>query len=312
MEKEISRREEEDITGNGVYADLMNDVAFRWVFGRESNKDLLKDLLETFIPELKIKDLTYTKDKQVGFDPKLKKSVFDISCLTDSGKYVDIEVQVKPQDYFADRCLYYATYLIQEQLQSGSSTYDLKPVYIFSIDSFSRSHGTDWEEDRIVSTYSIREDECLELLTGSLRFVFVELDRFRKKKWEDLDNDRERYYFCLKHLHELKERMPEYVTGKFARLVEQARLCGMPIEIRKQYISAMVTEMDRIAQDRYVERVAREKALVEGREKGLAEGRAEGEARKQCEIAKALKSAGVAIETIASCTGLSVEQIMNL
>ena len=180
------------------------------------------------------------------------------------------------------------------------STYDLKPVYIFSIDSFSRPHGTDWEEDRIVSTYSIREDECLELLTGNLRFVFVELDRFRKKKWEDLDNDRERYYFCLKHLHELKERMPEYVTGKFARLVEQARLCGMPIEIRKQYISAMVTEMDRIAQDRYVERVAREKGL------------AEGEARKQYEIAKALKTAGVAIETIASCTGLSVEQIMVL
>ena len=90
----------------------------------------------------------------------------------------------------------------------------------------------------------------------------------------------------------------------------------MPIEIRKQYISAMVTEMDRIAQDRYVERVAREKALVEGREKGLAEGRAEGlaegEARKQYEIAKALKTAGVAIETIASCTGLSVEQIMVL
>ena len=159
-----------------------------------------------------------------------------------------------------------------------------------------------------MSTYSIREDECLELLTGNLRFVFVELDRFRKKKWEDLDNDRERYYFCLKHLHELKERMPEYVTGKFARLVEQARLCGMPIEIRKQYISAMVTEMDRIAQDRYVERVAREKGLAEGR----AEGRAEGEARKQYEIAKALKTAGVAIETIASCTGLSVEQIMVL
>ena len=186
------------------------------------------------------------------------------------------------------------------QLLSGSSTYDLKPVYIFSIDSFSRPHGAGWGEDRIVSTYSIREDECLELLTGNLRFVFVELDRFRKKKWEDLDNDRERYYFCLKHLHELKEKMPEYVTGKFARLVEQARLCGMPIEIRKQYISAMVTEMDRIAQDRYVERVAREKGL------------AEGEARKQCEIAKAMLESGIAINTVASCTGLSLEQVKNL
>ena len=236
----------------GVYANLMNDTAFRWVFGRESNKDLLKDLLETFIPNLRIKELTYTRDKQVSFDRRLKKSVFDISCLTDSGKYIDVEVQVKSQRYFADRCLYYATYLIQEQIRSGAGSYELNPVYILSIDNFSRPHGGDWGDDRIVSTYSIKEDECHELLSDSLHFVFIELDRFRKKSWEELDNDRERYYFCFRHLHELKERMPDYVTGKFARLVEQARLCEMPVDVKKQYVSTMVTEWDRIAQDEYV------------------------------------------------------------
>lgn len=63
--------------------------------------------------------------------------------------------------------------------------------------------------------------------------------------------------------------------------------------------------MDRIAQDKYVERVAREKGLAEGRaegrKKGLVEGRAEGEARKQCEIANALKTAGELVVNLIGC-----------
>lgn len=54
----------EDISSNcqaaGVcskYVNLMNDVAFQWVFGQESNKDLLIALLNELIPELHIEML---------------------------------------------------------------------------------------------------------------------------------------------------------------------------------------------------------------------------------------------------------------
>ena len=47
---------------------------------------------------------------------------------------------------------------------------------------------------------------------------------------------------------------------------------------------------------------------VEGRKEGITEGRMEG--RK--ETAKNLFGAGVAPETIASCTGLSLEEVMAL
>ena len=44
-------------------------------------------------------------------------------------------------------------------------------------------------------------------MTDSLHFIFVELDRF-DKKWEDIDNDKERFYSCIRHMHEL-ENLPE-------------------------------------------------------------------------------------------------------
>ena len=83
----------------GPYANLMNDVAFQWVFGKESNKDLLLLLLNEFI--------------------------------TDDGSLIDVEVQVRP-------------------------------------------HSQEWD-GRVLSSYSLREDENHELMTDSLHFVFVDL-----------------------------------------------------------------------------------------------------------------------------------------
>ena len=52
--------------------------------------------------------------------------------------------------------------------------------------------------------------------------------------------------------------------------------------------------------------------LEEGRAEGLAEGRAQGRAEQQKDIAKAMKEKGIATQTIADCTQLSVEDIEKL
>ncbi|MBQ0087654.1 MAG: PD-(D/E)XK nuclease family transposase, partial [Bacteroidales bacterium] len=40
----------------GRYVDLMFDKGFKRIFGKESNKDLLINLLNEILPELKIRD----------------------------------------------------------------------------------------------------------------------------------------------------------------------------------------------------------------------------------------------------------------
>ena len=53
-------------------------------------------------------------------------------------------------------------------------------------------------------------------------------------------------------------------------------------------------------------------AFGEGEAKGLAEGEARGEAKKSREIARNLLADGLPICRVASCTGLSEEEVAGL
>ena len=56
----------------------------------------------------------------------------------------------------------------------------------------------------------------------------------------------------------------------------------------------------------------RAEGKAEGKAEGLAEGKAEGLAEGQPLIATNFKKQGICIETIAQCTGLSIEEINEL
>ncbi|MCQ2074187.1 MAG: hypothetical protein MJY77_03220, partial [Bacteroidaceae bacterium] len=57
---------------------------------------------------------------------------------------------------------------------------------------------------------------------------------------------------------------------------------------------------------------ALERGLLEGLAKGKAEGKAEGALAANLEAASRLKSAGVALDIICQCTGLTFEQVQEL
>ena len=144
----------------------------------------------------------------------------------------------------------------------------------------------------------MREDRTHELMTDSLHFVFVELEHF-DKSWEDIDNDKERFYFCIRRLHEL-DNLPEgFTEGIWAKLAQQSELAEMPSELKNKYIRNMTTEIDKRAQLKYAER--------KGREAGLAEG-----LEKMISAARKMKEDGLHVETICKYTGLTLEQVTEL
>ena len=73
---------------------------------------------------------------------------------------------------------------------------------------------------------------------------------------------------------------------------------------RQTYIKKMNSERDRINQWEY----AIEQAKTEGKAEGIAEGKAE----EKSLIAKNCKNSGIPYETIAQCTGLTIEEIEQL
>ena len=129
--------------------------------------------------------------------------------------------------------------------------------------------------------------------------MFVELKYF-EKRWEDIDNDREKLYFCLKHLHEMDELPEGFAEGIWVKLADQARIVEMEPEVKKQYIRVMETEIDKRAQLNY----AREQGLEQGREEGREEG--------LIQVAAKMKSMGMPVLTICEATGLSAETVVEL
>ena len=175
------------------------------------------------------------------------------------------------------------------------------PIIILSILNFTLPHEID--EGRIRTSYTIREDTSGERLSNILQFIFLELGNFKKTEAE-LDNDIEKWYFCLLNMHKLVERPAVMKAAIFERLFQVAEVEALPQKEKENYIKDMTTEQDIINQ--------REYARKEGRIEGIAEGLAEGKAESQCEIAKNLAALGLDPATIAKATGLSEDEVRKL
>ena len=293
-------------TSQGRYVDLTIDVAFKRVFSQPANKDLLMALLSVVLPELSIKDLTYLDKERVGSAEGDKKSVFDVLCETSSGEEVLIEIQLRPQEYFRDRTLYYSAQELLWQHKSGDEVYTLNPVYVVSFLDFILRHEVESDE-QFVWRYSLREATTGELMTKALNFTYIELPKFKKTE-KELVTLEDKLYFCMTHMSKLSKRPGNLTEKIFEKLFEVAEFAKMSRDDQRKYIAKMTTERDIRNQIAY----AREEGVVQGFAEGEAEGKAEGRKEQTITIAKAMKANGLSIEVIAACTQLPPEDIAAL
>ena len=112
------------------YVDLLNDIGFKHVFGRDVNKDILKAFLNEVIKERKIVDLEHIRNEQIPFDPETKASIFDLYCETEDGEKIVVELQREPQRDYIDRAIYYSGFPIQNQIEKGCRKYTFNAVYV--------------------------------------------------------------------------------------------------------------------------------------------------------------------------------------
>ena len=144
-------------------------------------------------------------------------------------------------------------------------------------------------------------------MTDKLQFVFIELQRFTKKV-EECETFEEKLYFCMRHMFKLENR-PENLSGEyFDNLFRTADTANMTAKEHEAYVRAMASERDIRNQIKY----GVEQGRIQGHREGLEEGLQQGKAEEKLETAKKLKAAGIALETIAECTGLDIETVRSL
>lgn len=320
----IDQKKPEQQGRRGEYADLLNDFMFKRIFGSEENKDVLIAFLNRMLKDVEIEDVTFIETYHLGETEEDRKAVFDLSCRCRNGSTFIVEMQKARQKNFRERALYYTSYPILEQGRKAREQYErekvyrsrqglpvkefkwdftLKPVIMVSILNFRLEHCHNWPDARYYSSYSISEETYGERLTNNLRYVFLELGRF-KKEICDLSDPYDKWMYLFCHMPDLQVRPEGFDEIEFDRLFNLAEIHNFTAEEYEAYKKSLEQMSD------YVNTI--DCARDEGREIGRKEGREQGREEARQDTIRQLHSKGLSATQIADLLDVTLEQVESI
>jgi len=291
------------------YADVRGDFAFKRCFGSEQYKAATIGLLNAMIPDIHVKDVTFLNTEVQGLSEEDRKGVIDVLCTGDDDSTFIVEMQRAPQTYFRERTYYYSSLYVVSQAQRGKWNFCYHPAYVVAFLDFSLEKlEVEFPKSGIpMLHYSTIEKTIGEKMPGSTEFYFFDLENFTKSRSELADNQ-DYWLYLLRNSGEMSDK-PEQIKGaEFDTFFQAAQIAAFNKDERIQYEKDMVTARDYKNSLEW----AKQYGAKEGFIKGKAEGKVEGKAEASREMAEKLLNNGVDIAIIASCTGLSVEEIKKL
>ena len=288
---------------------LRSDVGFKAVFADRNNKDILIGVLNQILPpEARIEDIKEYSDREQRRDvPYGKKTVLDLVCVDRDDRTFVVEMQASEEDFFFERCVYYASGLYHLELSDGVRYKGLRPVYVVSFLNYRLRHDDEslWDTDHFISHWRFTEKRTGMVADQTISVIFVEMTLFTKTL-EECVTEFDRLFYIFKN-SEGFQRIPEWIEeagGISRRLAEACEVAAFDKEKKLTYEIDKMNEWDIQAQKEYAVR----KGLEEGLQKGLREGREEGleQGREETRlsIARKLFEAGTPVDVIVNCTGV--------
>ena len=277
----------------GRFINPFTDFGFKFLFGREVEKELLIDFLnDLLVGEHVITDIRFLNNEQ---PPEVKTErglIYDIYCVTDTGERIIVEMQNREQPYFKDRALFYLSRAITQQAKRGVWNFQLDAVYGVFFMNFVMDKDM---PSKIRTDIVLSDRDTGKLFSNKFRQIFIELPNFNKEE-DECENDVERWIYILKHMDTL-DRMPfKARKAVFERLEKLASKANMTQEERARYEEEWKVYNDYFNTLDFAEQKGVQKGLQKGKE----------------ETARNLKELGVADDIIIKSTGLSKEEIEKL
>lgn len=292
------------------YINPYTDFAFKLLFGTELNKELLISFLNALLHgEEHIKEITYLNSEHLGTQERDRRAVFDIYCENEQGEKFLVEMQKGEQAFFKDRSIYYATFPIREQAIKGNEwNYQLKAVYTVAILNFVFD---DKDDDYFHHEVKLVDMRTKKVFYDKLTFIYLEMPKFNKTEYE-LETMFDKWMFVLRNLSRLMERPVALQERIFERLFKAAEIANFDRKELIEYEDSLKNYRDWYSVVSTAEQKGRKEGIQEGIEKGIQKGIQEGEKKKQYEIARNLKSLGIAPDIIAKTTKMTLKEIAEL
>ena len=290
------------------YLDPKADLTFKKVFGE--HPDLVISLLNALLPfekpEEEIAEIEYLTPELVPETPLKKNSIVDVRCKDKMGRQFLVEMQMLWSPAFMQRVLFNASKAYVRQLGGRESKYELlQPVYSLNLvnDIFLPDVPEAYHDYKIVQV------EHTDKVIEGLRFIFVELPKFKPQDFKG----KKMAVLWLRYLTEIDEHTRQAPK----ELLENPEISKAVTQIEESAFSdAQLWWYDDFWDAVRVENTLISDALREGRQKGMEEGRQEGiqEGIRQNSIqnARGMKAEGIPTGVIAKVTGLTPDEIEKL
>ncbi len=274
------------------------DFAFKLLFGDPKNIDLLKALLCAIldVPKDELNELTIINNELPRKFKEDKKGILDVRAKTKEGKEIDIEIQILPTEYMAERTMFYWGKMYIEQIKSGDSYDKLKKCITINILDFECT-----PLNKIHSSYHITEDESHYRLTEALEIRYLELPKLEK---EDIKKDE----------NAAITQWMEFIAAKSKEVMEM--LAQKNEEIGKAYDELQVMSKDEKARMSYEAREAeihdQMTRIKSAKEEGITIGIEKGENSKAIKVAENFLKMGFTVEEVAKGSELAVDKVLEI
>ena len=170
----------------GRFINPFTDFGFKFLFGREVEKELLIDFLnDLLVGEHVITDIQFLNNEQ---QPEVKTErglIYDIYCVTDTGERIIVEMQNREQPYFKDRALFYLSRAITQQARKGIWNFQLDAVYGVFFMNFVMDKDI---PSKIRTDIVLSDRDTGKLFSNKFRQIFIELPNFNKEE-DECEND---------------------------------------------------------------------------------------------------------------------------
>ena len=267
------------------------DRAFKKVFLKEENEDLLVALLELTL-NLKVYEIQRLNVETLQGKINTRKKYCDLLLKTSEG-YIGIEINSEPKDYLHTRnlaflCNVYSRYTLKGDSYSGNTL----------IIQLNLTYGMNKKDDKICRIYTLNDGE--KNFVRNFKIVEWNMDKVLNYWYaKDEVNIQKFKYLIMLDLNE----------DDLAKLSNDRKVMKFMNEVKKvnedpEFFSYMTKEED--------EEKCHNTELKEAMDTGIDIGKSEGKNERNIEIVKNMLLENVSLEIIQKVTELSEEEIKKI
>lgn len=249
------------------------DIVFKMLFSKEKNKDILKAFLSDMldIPENELHNVIV---KNTEINPEsINEKYYRLDLNVDIGtQLVNVEMQVRAEDFFAECSLIYWAKLYSSQLDKGTDYKEVCPCIAVNIVDYDLFE----QHDDFRSVFETWDKEHGIRLTDKMQIYFFELRKIKSSIKDDISaNNRKKLWL-------------QFIRSETKEEFEMLRRSEIPA------ITKAVNSLYDMSDDEHTKEMVRmrQKALSD-KISELASAERKGRAEREAEIVSKLLASGM-------------------